>query len=500
MVKPQAKIEFGDFQTPIALSQQICDCLRQLGLAPASLIEPTCGQGNLLLTAWQTFPDLQQTLGIELNLDYVNRLVQQLVTLPQSETIKIIHDDFFKRDWATMLANLPEPILIIGNPPWVTNSALGLLNGQNLPEKNNFQNHSGLEALTGKSNFDISEWMLLQLLEAMADKTATLAMLCKTSVARKVLRYAWQKSLKIAPAHLYRIDSAHYFEAAVDAGLLVIQTHPTDSHHHCNVYPTLESPTHVTSFGLRQQELISDLPHYDQWQHLAGTSEYIWRSGLKHDCAKIMELNAIDDNYTNGLGETYQLEPTFIYPLLKATGLAKSRNPLPQHFVIVTQTAINQNTDHIGQSAPKTWAYLQQHEAWFAKRKSVVYQNKSSFAMFGIGDYTFVPWKVAISGLHKQLNFAVIAPYNDKPVLFDDTCYFIGCQNQAEADYLAMLLNSRPAQEFLMARIFWDNKRPITAAILKQLSLLAVAKELGLELQFRQFQSLPAGKQLNLLI
>ena len=45
--------------------------------------------------------------------------------------------------------------------------------------------------MTGKSNFDISEWMLIRLLEALQGRRATIAMLCKTATARKVLRHAW---------------------------------------------------------------------------------------------------------------------------------------------------------------------------------------------------------------------------------------------------------------------------------------------------------------------
>ena len=46
-----------------------------------------------------------------------------------------------------------EEILVIGNPPWVTNSKLSSLNSTNLPIKSNFKNHSGLDAMTGKGKF-----------------------------------------------------------------------------------------------------------------------------------------------------------------------------------------------------------------------------------------------------------------------------------------------------------------------------------------------------------
>ena len=75
-----------------------------------------------------------------------------------------------------------EPIVILGNPPWVTASALGALGSDNLPEKSNFQNRKRLDALTGKSHFDVAEWMLLKLIEAGHGKNVTVAMLIKTGV------------------------------------------------------------------------------------------------------------------------------------------------------------------------------------------------------------------------------------------------------------------------------------------------------------------------------
>ena len=47
--------------------------------------------------------------------------------------------------------------------------------------------------------------------------------------------------------------------------------------------------------------MIANITAYDRWQHLHGSDEkYTWRSGIKHDCAKVMELEKINDGYQNG--------------------------------------------------------------------------------------------------------------------------------------------------------------------------------------------------------
>ena len=98
------------------------------------------------------------------------------------------------------------------------------------------------------------------------------------------------------------------------------------------------------------------------------------------------------------------------------------------------------------------------------------------FSIFGIGDYSFAPWKVAISGLYKSFTFVVVPPENGRSVMVDDTCYSIPCKCEKEARLLCDLFNSEPAQRFLGSLIFKDSKRPITVDVLRRLSLVNVAQ------------------------
>ena len=58
--------------------------------------------------------------------------------------------------------------------------------------------------------------------------------------------------------------------------------------------------------------------------------------------------------------------------------------------------------------------------------------------------------------------------------MFDDTCYFVECNNQADAEHVAAALNSHPAQRWFTARAFPDTKRPVTARLLNDLNLDAL--------------------------
>jgi hypothetical protein len=472
------------------LSDRICDFLFDQGIRPSSVVEPTCGEGNLLLSALDRFTSVTRAIGIDVSPEYIERVQSRLTARSYSNRVHAFQGDFFSMDWGRILDGLPEPILVIGNPPWVTSSELASLDSANLPKKTNFQGLSGLDAKTGKSNFDISEWMLIHILEFLNHRNATMAMLCKTSVARKVLAHGWKQDFCLADSRIYLINAKEAFGASVDACLLVCGTIASERRERvCQVHDGISGDTYRTTFGYRNNRLIANIECYEQWKHLEDGNSYRWRSGIKHDCSKVMELEREERGFRNKLGQLFDLETTYLYPMLKSSDVVREGTPKPSKWMLVTQRAVGEDTTRIKHTAPKTWAYLTSHSEFFDRRRSSVYKGRPRFSVFGVGEYSFAPWKVAISGLYKKLHFAVVGPHAEKPVVLDDTCYFIPCQSGEEAHYLAGLLNSEVAREFFKSFIFWDAKRPVTASILGRLSLVALARELGTENTIMNFLS-----------
>jgi hypothetical protein len=480
--KSKHRQEYGDFQTPTSLAERVCAHLSAAGLIPRSVVEPTCGVGNFLFAAIRRFTDVREFIGFEMNPSYVETAKSRLPYGADTPDIQILQEDFFTVDWKSRFAPLREPILILGNPPWVTNAHLGSLGSRNLPVKSNFQGRGGIEAITGKSNFDISEWMILKLLESLRDRDATLALLCKTSVARKVLLHAWKQAVRFSRAEILPIDAAAAFDAAVDACLLVCTMTPTAPGADCLVRSQAWSDPAVSTIGFRDGQLVADTNGYERWKHLVGESKHRWRSGVKHDCAKVMELRPEVGGYRNGHGRFVTFEDDLIYPMLKSSELTDARAGRPSRSLLVTQQTVGEETSHIRRIAPQTWDYLQAYADFLDRRASSIYRNRPRFSIFGIGDYTFAPWKVAISGLYKRLHFVVVGNVDGRPIVLDDTASFLPCQSERDALAIASMLNSAPAREFLSSLIFWDNKRPITIDILRTLDLAALARELGVDL------------------
>jgi tRNA1(Val) A37 N6-methylase TrmN6 len=490
MVKSIEKWQFGDFQTPDNLAKEVVRTLLvNHQVSPEVIMEPSCGKGAFLRAALNMFKN-SKIIGWDINKEYVDEAKLSISEYLNSENLTIHESDFFSTDWKKIISNHSGYILVIGNPPWVTSSELSILNSQNLPSKSNFQNRRGIEAITGSGNFDISEWMLLQYVEWLSRREGTIAVLCKYSVARKVIRQVKQKSGNRFSAHIYLIDAKVHFGASVDACLFILST--DDDNLDCKVHDNLQSRKASYLIGERGGLILRDTVRYERWMHLSGQDlRYIWRSGIKHDCSKVMELEQVEDAlFLNGMGKKYCLEESYLYPLLKSSDIGNNRTTNYRKLVLITQKIIGDDTSRIQEKAPKVWQYLLEHDEYLRNRKSSVYKNKPPYSIFGIGSYSFKRWKIAISGLYKQLRFCLVEPLDGKPVMFDDTVNFLSFETEEEAKFIFGLVTSSPAIEFLESMIFWDEKRPITIDILRRLSLEAVARELGMLEDYIQLRAI----------
>lgn len=466
------RIEFGDFQTPDSLALDVCQRLTRLGIRPSSVIEPTCGVGAFLVAASQVFSAKTQLFGFEINKSYIATLNDRLGGVANRAHTE--QADFFATDWQARLEKIPGDVLVLGNFPWVTNATQGTIGGENLPEKTNFLGFNGFDAISGKANFDISEWMLIEVIRWFSSRNGALAMLVKTATARKVLAHAERQQSPVCDASIFNIDAKKHFQAAVDACLLVMKFSQTEANSYdYTVYDSLND-TKGRRVGHRQGMTVGDLVAFENFSPLFGTSPQKWRSGVKHDASAVMEFTRVSGGYLNGLGETVQLEDSYLYPLLKGSDIGSGKD-WREKFTLVTQRFVGEDTGTIQAVAPKTWRYLLQHAAQLDARGSVIYQKNPRFSIFGVGEYAFRPWKIAICGLYKALRFRFIGPIEGRPAMFDDTVYFLSFETEKEARETLDKLNSREATGLLSSLIFWDEKRPIKTSILNNLDWTRVA-------------------------
>ncbi len=486
-MKPKSstkKIEFGDFQTPPDLATRCCRRIRMLLGDFDSIIEPTCGEGNFLVAAALQWPEAK-LFGNDINRFYVKLARQAISDVGAADRAILQQADFFQTA-ASELRPSGQRALFLGNPPWVTNSQLGSMASVNLPVKRNLGSTRGVDAITGQSNFDISESILRSVLDEMQPGDG-IGFLIKSSVARKFATYSWRKNCHWKGLTFLEIDAKKDFDVSVSAGLLVGELLPTAGlggrrpvTQQCLGGNVSSIEPSGSVFGMFKGEVVADPVLAKRTAFAQQPVSKSWRSGIKHDVASVLVCKVINGVLTNGRNETVDIESDRLFPLAKGSDVAKNNHCDLKSFLILPQLHLSERTERFRKTQPKLYQYLQNHAEQFGKRRSVIYKGKDPFSIFGLGPYSFAKWKVAICSLYKEPKFTKFGPIGGKPVMFDDTVYQYACDSEQHADDVLAVLNSDPAQEFIAARTFGCDKRLVTAKLLGRLDLKAIAERLAL--------------------
>lgn len=478
--------EYGDFQTNNTLASKVVTYAYQKDEGIEFVLEPTCGKGNFILASLAQFQSLKKVVGVEIYKPYVWEtkfgILTHYLNKPCNNIpdINIIHGNAFEFSYSNLAESTQHlKTLIIGNPPWVTNSELGSIDSNNLPKKSNFKKQKGLDAMTGKGNFDIGEYISVTMLKCFENHNGIFAFLIKNSVAKNLIQDQKRNQFRISETEKLNIDSKKEFNVSVNACLFLtyLNNEPDFICKESDFY----SRKHKTAFGWYKDKFVYSIEDYNKSSVVDGKSTFTWRSGVKHDCSKVMELESVNGHFINGLGEEVKLERKLVYGLLKSSDLKDNKTNSYRKQTIITQSKIGQKTDYIKSNFPLTHQYLSSHQGFFEKRKSSIYKDKPSFSIFGIGDYSFAPYKVAISGLYKSTHFTLVSPSNSKPLMLDDTCYFIGFAHLKMAEIAHYLVNSELVQKFLKSIIFSDSKRSINKDTLMRIDFEKVFESIDFE-------------------
>lgn len=510
LVEDTDRAEYGDFQTNKILAYNVTEKLKLKGISPEIVIEPTCGKGNFIVAALTTFNSIKQIYGIEIYKPYIWEtkfsILDFFISNPTTRKpeISIIHSSIFDFNFREISEKKSiKNLLILGNPPWVTNSKLGSLNSLNLPPKTNFKKQNGLDAITGKGNFDIAEYITIMLFDAFQYHNGNLALLVKNSVIKNILFEQKERLYKISSFEKHCIDSNKEFDVSVEASLLFCKFN-SEPGLICQEYDFYSQNKNI-DFGWQDSKFVSNIVDYNETKKIDGICPFEWRQGVKHDCSSIMELERLrefsknyDGFFINKISQEIDLEESLIYGLLKSSDLKNTVIENTRKYTIITQSKVGQETAYIESFFPKTFSYLKKNLTFFQARKSSIYKGKPQFSIFGIGDYSFKPYKVAISALYKTYHFTLVLPQNDKAVMLDDTCYFIGFDKIEYAVYSIILLNSTVIEEFLKSISFSDAKRVFTKDLLMRIDLLNVAESVSEQEIEEQISNLNKKYELNI--
>ena len=469
-----SKTIYGDFQTPREFCESVVTLIdEKYHFVPKIVLEPTIGEGNFLLPFRNKNILL---LGIDINEEYVNQ-TNLLFNACNKNIVKASAFDFDFYKAFKLEDDLP--LLCIGNPPWITNSQLSSADSSNLPIKTNaIKDNNGFSAISGSSNFDVAEYILIHLFSNLKNRDNTLfAFLVKSIVARNIFRDAKKHGFNFNIFDVYNFDAREVFDVSCDACLLVCSLNQTKQKvKYASEYDLSDPYKIVKKYGFVNEVFVSNVDKYIKGQSISGVSQIEWRQGIKHDCSKVMELTIKNDKLFNKLDEdcTFLLKCNRLFPLVKSSEIKGGRISSFKHYVIVTQDRPGHDTEFLKHD-PMLWDYLVKHEEYFNNRKSIIYKKAKRFAIFGVGDYSFTKYKIALSGFYKKPCFTFLD--GSKPVMTDDTCYFIGTNNKLFAECLYCILDQDNVYDFLLSVAFSDSKRPFTKDVLQTIDLVKVFKQ-----------------------
>ena len=116
--------------------------------------------------------------------------------------------------------------------------------------------------------------------------------LVKSSVIRNILYRQYFHPRHIQDIRQLCFDAKKEFNVSVSASLFECHI-GDDCQKQCLSYD-FYSKKYSHKFGWVAEAFVSNIQDYEQTYFLEGQSPLIWRSGIKHDCAKVMELSLND--------------------------------------------------------------------------------------------------------------------------------------------------------------------------------------------------------------
>ncbi|MEW6419296.1 MAG: N-6 DNA methylase [Nitrospirota bacterium] len=152
------------------------------------------------------------------------------------------------------------------------------------------------------------------------------------------------------------------------------------------------------------------------------------------------------------------IEPDLLYPLLRGRDVKRWKVDASA-YIIMTQDPIRRRgieEDVMKTRYPKTYLYLKKFEnvlrersvfkRYFTRKSkdNRIIETGAFYSMFGVGNYTFSPYKVVWREVSHTIDAAVTEKKNNKPTIPDHTLVAVDCVSLEEAHYICALLNSTP--------------------------------------------------------
>jgi len=405
---------------------------------------------------------------------------------------------------------------LVGNPPWIPWERLPDAQKDRLRagpiDRLDLFEHRGAAARLGYANDDLSLPFVWTCLDRYLDDGGVAAFVLKRDHLRgpagRLVRSGRVGSRPLAIEHVHDFGSTAPFEGVDAAAALYVfdvggndvggeggdDVDPRDSNStltpntdsDSNPVPTtVWEPTDATAAFGSLDTLRSTLERTETgfapvdaddpagpWHRVdadvaaVGECAYRIRHGLKDDAKAVF---SVDDELLA------RVESTHVYPYLRSKHVVKWGLFGHDRFLVPQRQAGEDNEAALAAETPATYDYLEDHRERLVGRGSSWFDSGPFYSLFGLGPYTWAPYKVVWCRLGFKPHFAVVSTVEDpelgrKTVVPGDHCMFVACDDEREAHYLCALLNAAPYQRCLRD-LAGEGKASLSKSVVSSLTL-----------------------------
>lgn len=429
------------------------------------------------------------------------------------EKIKELHLQDKNRIWVKIIQNSFAPLLhtdfdfVVGNPPWIKWEFLSKeykakLNSLYLEIYKIFS-HKGMKASMGYAHDDISVMFMYVAIDKYLKDGGKLGFVMKQTLYKSVAgsefrKFAIEKKDKSIPLKVLKVEDLLDLKpfrssAQAETSTIILEkgketTYPVAY----NVWkPKGNLPDESTSLKEVIKNVIienkiafpdNEKDKTDVWFVIDKDTErkkfkqaenfYLARHGLVNDLngvyfVKILKKennNLLIENGTNRAKKKMKevqnlIESKYVFPFLKPKDVKKWKIK-GYSYALLPQTKYGEkNESEVRTKTPLTYKYFYQFKNDLLGRSSKWLKQDGFpfYSTFGIGEYSFKPYKVVWCCMTYSPNFAVVSSVKDsfvgeKQVMPDNTIGYFSFDSENEAHFVCAIMNSKITAELLENR------------------------------------------------
>ncbi len=459
----------------------------------------------------------------ESDIKEIEAFYNELVELHKSNKNKI---------WVKIIQNSFAPLLhsnfdyVIGNPPWIKWDFLSEDYKEKLrllyQDVYNLFSHKGMKASMGYAHDDLSILFTYIAMDKYLKDKGTLGFVLKQTIYKSIAGKEFRKfqitkkndAIPIKILKVHDLLQLTPFGSGAETSIAILKKNEKTEYpvkytiwrkkakERITELSTIEyvkKVTEMTDFKAYPDPFSGDItdvwiivPEGSKLPKISKTgNNYLSRHGVVNDLNGVFMLK-INSKKESGLLSVNNLadfgkkkvkeiraeiEPDLIYPLIKPDNTKKWKID-KYHYILLPHKKDGENNESfLRVNYPKSYAYLNRFKDELLSRKSKWFkgEGKPFYSLFGIGKYTFMPFKIVWCCMSYKPYFSVVSKITDeyigtKTLIPDNTIGNISFDSEKEAHFVCAILNSEKAK-FLFSIRSSKSKWGISIEMVKKIPI-----------------------------